>query len=100
MRGAARGIEILWGTKQQHVAQKIKNRFLHCRVAAFGCGDGALDDLPVLFAYRLTGVDIGSVNRKARNRLAHGTRERFERKIAIPSVSLGQAIEQVPVSYT
>jgi hypothetical protein len=48
MRGSPGGIEILRGTKQQHVAQKIEDRFLHRRVAAFGCGDSALDNLPVL----------------------------------------------------
>ncbi|KAG0505995.1 MAG: hypothetical protein Udaeo_06380 [Candidatus Udaeobacter sp.] len=95
MRIAAGGIEALGGTKQQHIAQKIEDRFVHCRVAAFGCGDGTLDDLLILFRYRLTGLDVGSVNRKARNCFPYGTRQRFERKIAIPSVSLGQTIEQV-----
>ena len=95
MRRATGGIDILRRTQQQHVTQKIENRLLHCRVAAFGCGDGAFDNLSVLFVYRLARLDIGSVNGEARNRLAHGARERFEREIAIPAISFGQSIEHV-----
>ena len=88
IRSPSGSIEILGRTKQQHVAQEIKDRFIHRRVTAFGCSDRALDDLFIFVAYRLIGLDVRSINGKASNRLAHGARERLKRKISVPSVLL------------
>src|SRR5438874_5268793 len=38
-------IQVLRKSKKQNVAKKIEGRFLHCRIAAFGRGDCALDHL-------------------------------------------------------
>ena len=96
VRGAFDSIKIRRKTKEQHVAQIIKDRLVHSRVAALGRADRALDDLTIFVADRLTRRKISSVNREAGDGLAHRARERLEREIAIPSVLLGQAVEHVP----
>ena len=95
VRRASTGIEICRETKEQHVAQKIENRFVHRRVSAFGSADGAFDDFTIFFAYGLTRSEIGSVNRETGDRLAHSTRERLEREITVPTAPLRKPIEHV-----
>src|SRR5438132_12677892 len=89
-------IEIWLEPKEQHVPQIIEDRFVHGWVSAFGCANRTLDALTIFLAHRLTRREIGSVNRKAGDGLAHGTRECLEREISIPAVSLGKPVEHVP----
>ncbi len=94
--GSARfGIKIFRKPKDQDVAEKIEDRFFNCRVPAFGRSDGALDHLSIFFAHRPPRSEISPVHRKTGDRLAHGTGQRFERKIAIPSILLGKPIDHV-----
>src|SRR6267378_3857768 len=95
VRRAPRGIETCWKMKEQHVPQKIENRFVHGWVSAFGSTDRALQDLTIFFAHRLTRREIGSVNREAGNGFAHSTRKRLEREISIPAASLRDSVEHV-----
>src|SRR5262249_39828915 len=95
VRRASTGIEICRETKEQHVKQKIEDRFVHRRVSAFGCADYALDDFPIFFAHGLTRSEIGSVNRETGDGLAHSTRERLEGEITVPTATLGKPIEHV-----
>src|SRR3989442_632462 len=95
VRRASAGIEVWLETKEQHVPQIIEDRFIYRRVTAFGCADRSLDDLTVFFAHRLTRREIGSINGKASDGLAHSTRKRLEREISIPAAALGKPIEHV-----
>src|ERR1700730_14682535 len=88
-------IEIWLVPKEQHVPQIIEDRFVHGWVSAFRCANRTLDDLTIFLARRLTRREIGSINRKTGDSLAHGTRERLEREISIPAVSLGKPVEHV-----
>src|SRR6266542_4000048 len=93
--GARFGIEVWRKTKEQHVAEKIEDRFFHCGVATLGRGDRAVDDLPIFLSYGLPRCQVCSINRKTSDGLAHRARERLERKIAIPAVLLGKPVEHV-----
>ena len=95
VRGACVVIEIFRKPEEQNIAQKIKDRFFNCGIPALGCRDGALDYLSILVVHRPSRRKVGSINRKAGNRLADGARERFEREIAIPAVLLGKPIDHV-----
>ena len=75
--------------------KKIKDGFFHCRVASFGGGDGALDNLTIFLSHRLPGRQVCSINRKTSDGLAYRARQRLEGEIAIPSVFLGKPIEHV-----
>src|SRR6266478_504618 len=88
-------IEIWLEPKEQHVPQIIEDRFVHGWVSAFGCANRTLDDLTIFLARRLTRREIGSINRKAGDGLAYGTRECLEREISIRAVSLGKPVEHV-----
>src|SRR6266480_5074194 len=95
VRRAPRGVETCWKTEEQHVAQKIEDRFFHGRVTPFGYADCALYDFTIFIARRLTGREVGSVNREAGDGLAHGPRKRLEREIPVPAASLRKPIKHV-----
>src|SRR5262249_11230016 len=65
------GIEVWRKVKEQHIAEKIEDRFFHCGITTFRRGNGALDNLPVFFNHGLSRCEIRSVNRKTRDGLAH-----------------------------
>ena len=65
-------VKVLGKSKEQNVAQEIKDRFLESRISALRRDNGALDDDPVLFVDRLSGCDVSAVHWETRNRLAHG----------------------------
>src|SRR4029453_5835455 len=92
---AGLGIEIFWEAEEQYVAKKIENRFFNCRVAALGRGDCTLDHLSIFFAHRPAGREISSINGKAGDGLAYGSRKRFQREVAIPAVLLREPVEHV-----
>src|SRR5207253_2092935 len=91
--GACFGIKIFRKPEDQDVAEKIEDRFFNCRIPALGRSDGALDHLSILFTHRPPRREISPVYRKTGDRLAYGTGQRFERKIAIPSILLGEPID-------
>ena len=88
-------VEIFRETKEQNVAQEIEDRFLERRISALRRDHGALDDGAIFFAHRLSGSDVGAVNREAGNRLAHRAGERLEGEIAKPAVFLRKPVEHV-----
>src|SRR5438045_45597 len=95
VRGTTGSIEICREMKEQYVAQKIEDGFLHRGISPFGCIDGAIDNSAIFVAHWLTRGDIGSVDRKTSDRLTHSTRKCFECEIPIPPASFRKPIEHV-----
>src|SRR5438105_11312785 len=95
VRRAPSGIEIWLETKEQHVLQITEDRLVHRWIPPFGGADRALHDLTIFFTHRLTRREVGSINRKTGDSLAHRTRKRLEREIAVPTTALGKPIEHV-----
>src|ERR1700736_7037419 len=75
-------IEVFRETKQQQIAQEVKNRAFDPGIASLGRGDCAFDDLPVFVTDRAIRFEISSINRKTRDRFAHSQHQSLQCEIA------------------
>ena len=86
VRGALLLIEVFRKTKEQKIAQKIKDRFLDRGIAPFCRRHRALDHRAIFLAHRFARLEISAINRETGNCFAHRARQRFQSEIAKPAI--------------
>ncbi len=86
-------VEVFRETEEQDVAQEIEDRFFERRVAPLGRSDRALDHGAIGFAHRAARREVGSINRKTGDCLAHRKGQGIEGIIAVPAIFLRDPVE-------
>ena len=94
--GHERRLHVRREAEEQDVAQEVVDGRVRPRVETLGQRRRAVDDRDVLGARRLPGDEVGPVDRKARDDLAHGGRQRVQGKIPEAAVPFAQTVEHEP----